>query len=190
MPKNNKISLLLPMIIMCIICSNINAQISPEVTLGAKYLGDAKFLIFDRKFPVAPELSVGINFNNKWYTGISSYYFGEKDIYDEHKWTARYTSLELEFRRSFHLSFIPKLVPFITMKPGIMLCDFSTEDERYTNTGATLISTSLSAGLYYKLSDKLKISLSPGITRTVSKNRFFNLGDFGTFWDAGITYVF
>ncbi len=193
MKKLNNIRLVLPAIILLSLSSNVNAQINPEVTLGAKYLGEAQFLLFDREFPVAPELGAGVNFNNKWYAGISSYYYGEKGIYDEHEWKAKYTSLELEIRRSFPIKQFPKLVPYITAKPGIMLCNFSTEDERYTNTSVTLIATSISTGMSYIISDRLKFSLSPGVTRIVNKNRFFNFGDTGVssfVLDLGITYEF
>jgi len=188
-----KISFLLPAVILLLLCTSVNAQIRPEVTIGTKFLGEAPFLLFDREFPVAPALGAGVNFNNKWYTGISTYYIGEKGICDGYECKVNYTSLDLEIRKSFPIKQLPELVPYLTVKPGILLRNASTEDDRYSNTATTFISTSINVGLSYKISDNFKLSLSTGFSRNIHKERFFNFGYSGVssyVLDLGITYVF
>ena len=185
--------IILSAIILLSLSTSINAQIRSEVALGAKYLGKAPFLLFDREFPMAPELGVGNNCNDKWYYGISSCFYALEGIYDEHQWRARFTSLELNFRRSFTIEQLPKVIPFITAKPGIMLCSFSTEDVTSTDSNSTLISTSIGVGLSYKITNKSTVYLSPGFSRNVNKNKFFNFGQNGAssfVLDLGITYEF
>ena len=193
MTIKNKIRLLFPAFLLCVFWSNASAQIDPEITLGAKYIGKDVVSTYGKDYALVPELGTGVNFNDKWYTGIISYYYSENGIHDEQEWKSKFTSLEFEFRRSFNIPLIPRFVPYLTAKPGIMIWHYSTtENESNIRNSITLISSSVSAGLYYKVSENLKVSLSYGLSRTANKEAFFNLNykGFSTILDAGISYIF
>jgi hypothetical protein len=193
MTNNNKIIFLLPVIILLSLCASATAQHVPEITIGAKYIEGNVVSTYGKDYVLTPELGVGINFNEKWYTGITSYFYNENGIHNEEEWASKFTSLEIEFRRSFPIKQIPKIVPYITIKPGIMIWHYTTtENEEIIKGNSTLISTSLSAGIYYKVSQNFKVTASYGLCRTTNKEALFNLSfaGFSTILDAGISYVF
>ncbi|MCC7575917.1 MAG: hypothetical protein KK926_03650 [Methanomethylovorans sp.] len=163
------------------------SQIKPEVTLGLRYNSDILFRTIHDNHPFAIEVGGGINYNEKWYTGLNANYFRTKSSISD----AKHYLLELELRRSFGIEIVPKLNLNLAFRAGFILIDI------YSYLAATKIdpyktmTISASAGASYSVSEHFKFSVWPGLTWLPQESSpLSNKQRIGAFCGAGITYIF
>lgn len=170
-----------------LISMSSQSQIKPEVTLGLKYNSELLITTTHENHPLALEAGGGLNFNEKWYTGINANYFRTKSSITD----AKHFLIEIELRRSFGFKAAPKIKLDLSLRPGYFLVDAyslstSTELDLYKT-----IAISLSTGMSYSISNNIKFSVWPGLTWLPQERR--PLSDkqrIGAFCGAGFNYIF
>jgi len=182
--KNKRFILGFALILTCL---PIISQIKPEVTLGLRYNSDILFRTTHDNHPLAIEAGGGINFNEKWYTGINANYFTTKSS----KTDAKHYLIEIELRRSLGIETMPKISFNLSFRPGCILVD------AYSNSSSTQLdlyktmSITLSTGVSYSFSNHFKLSVWPGITWLPQESsRLSDKQRIGFFCGTGLTYKF
>ena len=171
------------------------SQIRPEISIGGRYIPEYNFFAREMTFPVAIELGGGVVFNNKWYLGTNVFYYGKKYNYDYdgYNYDSDIYQLELEIKKTFRSSLIPKLGIDLSFRPGLMLATLSHDNISYpqgTYFDETKYPISLSTGLSYLLIDNIKLSIWPGVSWFANKDLWFHDLQVNYFCGAGIAYKF
>ena len=182
-------------ILIAISWQQVESQIRPEVSFSGRYIPEYYFTGEYMTFPVAFELGGGVDFNNKWYIGTNMFYYGKKFYYDliGYNYDFDYYQLELEFRRSFHTPFAPKLGIDLSFRPGLLrrtIRHDNTSDPMGTYFNYLEYPISLSVGLSYMLTDNIKFSVWPGVAWFANKYLWFNDMQVNYFCGTGISYKF
>ena len=173
--------------VLILTCLPVKTQINPEVTLGLRYNSDILFRTTHDNHPLAMEVGGGINYNEKWYTGINANYFRTKSTTNE----ANHYLIEMELRRTFGIETVPKFNLNLSFRTGLILVDI------YSYLHATKIdpfktmAISLSTGVSYSITDHIKFSIWPGVTWLPQESsRLSDKQKIGFFCGTGITYKF
>ncbi len=171
----------------------VRSQIRPEVTFGGRYIPEYNYFGRYMTFPVAVELGGGVDFNNKWYMGANMFYYGKNYYYDGYNYDSDIYQLELEFRRSFHAPFVPKLGIDLSFRQGLLLSTLSHDNTSYsmgTYFDDIKYPISMSMGLSYMLTDNIRFSVWPGVSWFANKYLWFHDLQVNYFCGAGIAYKF
>ena len=164
-----------------------NSQIKPEVTLGLRYNSDILFRTTHDNHPLALEIGCGINYNEKWYTGVNANYYRTKSSITD----AKHYLIEIELRRSLGFKSVPKIRFNLSFRPGYILVD------AYSNSSSTpldlykTMTISVSTGVSYSFSNHFKFSVWPGVTWLPQESsRLSDKQRIGFFCGSGLTYKF
>ncbi len=161
------------------------SQVKPEVTLGLRYSSEKLFLVTYDNHPLAFEAGGGINFNEKWYTGVNANFFRTKSVTTD----AKYILSELELRRSFGFTSLPKMSLFLSFRPGFIFVNaYLSQTESHFNRRTMAIS--FSPGASYSITDHIKFSIWPGLTWLPQENPGSSKLRTGFFGGTGVTYKF
>lgn len=173
-------------IALVLTCLPVKSQIKPEVILGLRYNSDILFRTTHDNHPLAIEAGGGINFNEKWYTGVNANYFRTKSTITD----AKHYLIELELRRSLGFTALPKLGFFFLFRPGYIFVNAYSYQQASNNNYKTM-TISLSTGVSYSIANHIKVSLWPGITWLPQESSpFLYKEKIGFFCGTGLTYKF
>lgn len=173
--------------ILVLTCIPLKSQIKPEVSLGLRYNSDVLLRTTHDNHPLAMEIGGGINYNEKWYSGINANFFKTKSSITD----AKHYLIELELRRSLELKSMPKIDFFLSFRPGYILVDAyayssSTQLDLYKT-----LTISASTGFSYSFSNHFKLSVWPGFTWLPQESsRLSDKQKIGFFSGTGLSYKF